>query len=557
MSPSGLKREIHACKVPDQRCDCATRQGLADILAAASPESPGAWLDEVERLVKRVRRDADVQHGPAAQVAQSSPATAAQLNPRPQSDQQQSALPAAPELASTPATTAERPQNATCALLAPPVSVTDTTEQRGSPSALAKIQPASASTANGKVAKGAAAKMKVSNQSLPGRRVTRSQPTAQVQDSTARAAQDAAVGAVRDYWAAVAADRGAGSAAKVSSGLEQPAEKDAGKRSAAKKSPAQRHAAQKRPPAVLRVSRSSAGPAAAAKMHRAMAPELGWKRKAAALSDGSAAAGVSLRSEQKRRKQQKEVAAAHAKTFVRAPRFDGVSLRAGSRQADVKLAPWQTFQTPLRFRSRASLSEGGCDAGQEPGMKMGQSACLMIPRDNDDVPALAALQTPHPTDSTEQAAGSPAHAAVEPSAEVKPGNPSAPSAAPDAAPAAASTPQVHASVCAAKPSTAKAPAVSMPALRSAQRSAAPSASAGSSVTRSTGLPATNGEPQQPPSAAEAGMTAVQQRAEAVFRWILKRRRGGEVSSSLHDVKCATEAQLHIWFCPCCCSCVLA
>ena len=77
-------------------------------------------------------------------------------------------------------------------------------------------------------------------------------------------------------------------------------------------------------------SRGSAGPAAA--VPRCTVPqckELGWKRKAAALSDGSAttAAAALPLTGNTRAKQQKAAAAAAAKAFVRAPRFDAASPR--------------------------------------------------------------------------------------------------------------------------------------------------------------------------------------------------------------------------------------
>ena len=260
-------------------------------------------------------------------------------------------------------------------------------------------QPTAGSRTGRKLNAGATAVLKDGvDRSQQGRRTTRSQPGAQLQElpdrpSTVRrlgvfgkppsgmssggAADDAAAELGKAPHVPAAA-KGAPTAAV---GHAVRAGSGAGRVASVAMPPARKQPPQKRPPAVLRVSRSSAGPAAAAKMHRAAAQEPGWKRKAAALSDGATAAATAQHGG-KRQKPHKDAASA-AKTFVRPPRFDGVSPPIGIRRADAKLTPWQAFEAPLRFRSLAAINEdasaqlpprnGGCAGVSKgtPGSKAG------------------------------------------------------------------------------------------------------------------------------------------------------------------------------------------
>ena len=446
--------------------------------------------------MKRVRRDARAPHSPA-QAAQLSPDTASQPSPRPvehQTDaahlqQPASALPANTAIAGKPSASAEPAHHALQAAPASAMATTaaDTTNgTAGRPAGAQNPQPAK--DAGGRPARDAAARTEGGN-SQPDRRTIRSQPLAQeAHDRPASGAQTATpappAAATAARTEATAHERSAGEAGDAS-------------RSPAKQSAAQRQVKPKRSPLALRVSRGSAGPAAAAKMHRAAVQEVGWKRKAAALSDGSAKMGTALPAGNKRAKQQKAATAAAAKAFVRAPRFDSVASKAGTTRAKIKLAPWQAFETPLRFRSHASAGDASGGAQQNPDM-IGSAADPSKVHNSADEAVAKTSQLPlRPTGSAQKAAAE--EVAVR-SAKVRLGNAAEPSDTPSGdAPAADLKLQADASAGPAKQTSGEAPAVATPAARPAKRSRVPPATADGAAVRSAQLMGDGGrQPTQPP-----------------------------------------------------------
>ena len=425
-------------------------QGLSDILAAASPDSPDAWLDQVSGLVKRVQRElcASTPAQDPSRAVPLSPAAQAQpglRHSRPSdapasAEHHMSAAPGAlkpgvaivaisqradsviggvpgadgqrPEEGPRPAVAGQLPRRGTRTTPILPTSgpqaqspaspqMMAATTARPAKAIAAKAMAGSREDASGvpEAAKATAAQPTAGSRAgekrtidaaplsagtdgvdpcQQGRRTTRSQPGAQLQELPDRACSLRRLGG----WGKPAlakplpgAAEGAGEASKepstkaavkvaAAAAVDEQApgaDSDTNPPAAAATPLKQPKAAPKRSPAVLRVSRSSAGPAAAAKMHHAAAQEPGWKRKAAALSDGAAAAAAQQPA--KRQKPQKDAAPA-AKTFVRPPRYAGASPPIGVKRTDGKLTPWQAFEAPLRFRSLASIN--GDAAAQLP-----------------------------------------------------------------------------------------------------------------------------------------------------------------------------------------------
>jgi len=440
-------------------------------------------------MVKRVRRDFHAGHSPD----QLSPVTVTQPSPRPadvqmdaaRPEQPVSAVPAATAVVSKPSAAADPTHTAAQAAPAPPLpaAVADTTEgSRGRPEGARTARPASETDAGGKPASNATAQTE-GGSSQHDRRTTRSQPSVPAHEGPASGAQTSASPSSRAALTAACTDATA---------HEQSAGEDA-TRSVVKDPPTQRQAKPKQSPLALRVSRGSAGPAAAAKMHRAAVQGPGWKRKAAALSDGSAKVGAALPPPgNKRGKQQKAAAAAAAKAFVRAPRFDSVASKAGTKRAEVKLAPWQVFETPLRFRSHGSLDDASDGAQQKSDVVCGQAHSVKTPANGIGANAEPSQLAPEPTASAQTAAGPVPDAAATWSAKAQTGSPATLEAARrGASSAAAPDPRAEAPAGAANRIPGDASAVITPALRPATRSAAPAPSANGAAV-STASPAANG-----------------------------------------------------------------
>ncbi len=392
-----------------------------------------------------------------------------------------------PAVEGRPSATADPAHDAAQAVSAPPLPFStaytaDGTEDRSAPER--EAQPASASDAEGKAARNATAPTAGVN-SQPDRWTTRSQPSVPTHEGSASGAQTAASPQAR---AAVAQARTEATAHERSAGEDAT-------RPPVQEPTAERQAKPKRSPLALRVSRGSAGPAAAAKMHRAAVQGLGWKRKAAALSDGSAKVGAALPPPgNKRGKQQKAAAAAAAKAFVRAPRFDSVAAKAGTKSTEVKLAPWQAFETPLRFRSHASVDDASDGEQQKPDVVCGPAHSPQAPAHKFGANAKASQLAGEPIASAQKAVDRMADAAATGSPKAQTGSLAQPVGAPKGVPpSAAPDPRAKAEApaVAAQRTPGDASVVSSPALRPAKQSAA-RAPAANSAAVSTASPVANG-----------------------------------------------------------------